>query len=219
MHAEEVRSLSCRLCDQPLGDAFWRDKRRPYHRCERCQMIQVPPQAFVRLEDEKSEYDLHQNEIHDAGYRRFLNRMFQPMQARISPCAQGLDFGCGPGPALATMFQEAGHEVALYDLFYFNDASAWDRVYDFITATEVVEHLHHPRAELDQLAAHIKPGGYLGVMTKLSTGEADFPHWHYKNDRTHVSFFAWESFEYLAAQWGWALEQADKDVVILQKPV
>ena len=42
------------------------------------------------------------------------------------------------------MFEEMGHTVALYDYFYANDPFVLHHLYDFITATEVVEHLHNP---------------------------------------------------------------------------
>ena len=69
-------------------------------------------------------------------------------------------------PALAAMLRERGLTVALYDPFYAPDESVWSRAYDFITATEVLEHLHEPARELDRLFAALRPGGWLGVMTK-----------------------------------------------------
>ena len=139
------------------------------------------------------------------------------MQARIAPHSKGLDFGSGPGPTLSVMFEEVGHAVALYDHFYARNPSIFERSYDFITATEVVEHLHQPRQELDRLWASLKPGGYLGIMTKLVLDQAAFATWHYKNDLTHVCFFSRTTFQWLAAQWQAELTFEGKDVVILKK--
>ena len=50
----------------------------------------------------------------------------------------GLDFGAGPGPALAAMMSEDGFDVAIYDPFFQPDAEALQRKYDFITSTETV---------------------------------------------------------------------------------
>ena len=83
------------------------------------------------------------------GYRAFLNRLAKPLKERLSPNSLGLDFGAGPGPTLSLMLQEAGHEMSIYDPFFSKNPSAMNQVYDFITATEVVEHLHHPGRELD----------------------------------------------------------------------
>ena len=49
----------------------------------------------------------------------------------------GLDFGAGPGPALAAMMSEDGFDVAIYDPFFQPDAEALQRKYDFITCTAV----------------------------------------------------------------------------------
>ncbi|BBI49363.1 hypothetical protein HORIV_17840 [Vreelandella olivaria] len=86
------------------------------------------------------------------------------------------------------MFAEQGHPMAIYDLFYAPDASVLTQIYDFITATEVVEHLAQPGKVLTQLAAQIAPGGYLGLMTKRVTSPQAFARWHYISDPTHISF-------------------------------
>ena len=70
---------------------------------------------------------------------------------RLPSGAKGLDFGSGPGPALACMLRESGYEVALYDSFYEPDEAVLNDRYDFICATEVVEHLSRPGWELHRL--------------------------------------------------------------------
>ena len=196
---------------------FCQDQRRDYFRCQRCNLIFVLSTQFLSEEDEKAEYDLHQNSAEDAGYRRFLSRLFIPMQARLAPKSQGLDFGAGPGPTLSVMFEEAGHQVTLYDPFYAPDSSVWGQSYDFITASEVVEHLHDPQKELDRLWACLKPGGLLGVMTQLALDREAFARWRYKDDLTHVCFFSRRTFQWLAARWQAELSFVDKDVMLLAK--
>src|SRR5690606_3632388 len=136
---------------------------------------------------EKAHYDLHQNSPHDPGYRGYLGRLFQPMVKRLAPTASGLDFGCGPGRTLSVMFEESGSRVRLYDPYYARDEQALARSYDFVTATEVVEHFSAAGEELDRLWSLLKPGGCLGIMTKLALDKAAFSRWHYKNDPTHIS--------------------------------
>ena len=152
----------CPLCASTKTSLFHVDRHRAYFVCDACTLVFVPPTFFLSPAEEKAEYDLHENSPDDAGYRRFLSRTCEPVVARLSPASEGLDFGCGPGPTLSVMFEEAGHTVALYDPFYANDPSVFERQYDFITATEVVEHLHRPRAELDRLWSSLQPGGVLG---------------------------------------------------------
>ena len=120
-------NVSCPLCDAHGAVLFNRDSHRDYYRCVACRLVFVPPQAWLTAAAEKAEYDLHRNQVDDPGYRNFLNRLFQPLQARLAATAEGLDFGCGPGPALATMLTEAGHNMTLYDRFYAPDREALDR--------------------------------------------------------------------------------------------
>ena len=112
---------------------------------------------------------------------------------------------------------EQGHRVALYDPFFFPDRSVLDDTYDFITATEVVEHLRHPGQEFELLWSLLRSGGWLGIMTKLALDADAFSRWHYKNDRTHIRFFSIKTFEWLANSWHARLMIVDKDVILLQK--
>ena len=108
----------CPLCGDAETSLFHEDQIRPYLRCRTCSFIHVPPAFYVSRVEEKAEYDLHQNDSSDEGYRRFLNRLCQPVCERVKPGSRGLDFGCGPGPLLARMFEEAGLEMTVYDPFY-----------------------------------------------------------------------------------------------------
>ena len=108
--------------------------------------------------------------------------------------------------------------MSLFDPYYVPDRSVLDCEYDFITATEVVEHLHRPAEELERLWTLLAPGGWLGVMTKRVIGPTEFATWHYKDDPTHVCFFSNETFEWLAAKWSARLEFPGPDTVLLQKP-
>ncbi len=163
-------------------------------------------------------YQQHRNDPDDSGYRAFLGRLCEPLQARLAPNSRGLDFGCGPGPTLSVMLAESGHQVELYDWFFAPDRSVLVGAYDFITATEVVEHLHQPGGELSRLWALLRPGGHLGVMTKLVLDRGAFSRWHYKNDLTHVSFFSRPTFEWLAGEWQADIEFVGQDVIIFTKP-
>ena len=208
----------CPLCNSPQTHHFCTDKLRDYLRCECCAMVFVPKQFHLTPEDEKAQYDLHDNNPNDTGYRSFLSRLTAPLLKCLPPQSAGLDFGCGPGPCLSVMLEEQGHGMALYDLFYANDPALLKSEYDFITATEVVEHLSQPLMELQRLWGLLKPGGYLGLMTKLVADADKFAHWHYKNDPTHICFFSRQSFDYLGQQWGCSPVFIGADVIIFRKP-
>jgi hypothetical protein len=196
---------------------YSRDAQREFFHCEVCGLVFVPPHQFLSLIEEKKRYDLHQNSPRDPGYRGFLSRLFIPMQRRLAPGSSGLDFGSGPVPALALLFEEAGHRMTLYDRHYAPASAALDKQYDFIAAAEVVEHLHEPKWELDRLWQCLKPGGTLGIMTKFIVGQEAFPRWHYKNDLTHVCFFSQPPFSWLAGRWDAEATYPEHDVVLLRK--
>ena len=89
-------------------------------------------------------YKMHDNAPDDPGYRAFLSRLWDVLRPRLRKSAVGLDYGCGPGPALACMIHEDGFAVEKYDLYFFPDRAPLQRKYDFITCTETVEHLRLP---------------------------------------------------------------------------
>lgn len=161
---------------------------------------------------------MHENSPADQAYRRFLGRLFEPLNSRLELNSRGLDFGSGPGPTLSVMFKEAGHSVAIYDPHYSPDKRPLGVQYDFVTCTEVVEHFRNPCEDLNRLWSCVRPGGVLGVMTKLVIDADAFSTWHYKNDQTHVGFFSRETFQWLAKKWFAQLEVIGRDVMIFSKP-
>ncbi len=211
------QSPHCPLCHTTTSGAYYQDHQREYWNCPTCDLVFIPPHQFLSASEEKAAYDYHQNSPHDSHYRGFLGRIFHPMKDRLSPGSQGLDFGSGPGPTLSVMFQEAGFAMRIYDPYYAHQPSALANSYDFITATEVVEHLHEPGKILNHLWSLLQPKGYLGVMTKLLPSVEAFPQWHYKNDPTHVCFYSVTTFQWLARQWDSGLERIGSDVMIFRK--
>lgn len=211
-----VSDVSCPLCSSQEILDFHKDRSREYLRCDICRLIFVPREYHLAPSDEKAEYDLHENSPDDPGYRKFLGRLFEPMNDRIAAGSDGLDFGCGPGPTLSVMFEEAGHRVSIYDPLYSPDETPLDRQYDFVTASEVVEHFRIPADDLQRLWSCVKPGGLLGIMTKQALDQASFANWHYKNDPTHISFFSCETFRWLTAKWNAELASVGSDVILIQ---
>lgn len=206
------------MCQTTQATLFYTDKRRSYYQCGCCQLVFVPSQYWLSAKSEKQEYDKHINTPEDTGYRTFLNRIFTPVLARLPAKAKGLDFGCGPGPTLSVMFEEQGAQVSLFDKFYYPDDAVLAKQYDFVTATEVWEHLSDPRLDLELLWQCVKPGGVLGVMTKLVRDAEAFKGWHYKNDPTHIIFFSLATLRYLEKKWGAILEVVAADSFIFTKP-
>lgn len=210
--------MICPVCETPQGGFFQAHGGRDYYRCRRCQCTFLDPEQRLNSRQEKAEYDQHENAVSDPGYRRFLNKLAEPLLQRIPAGAAGLDFGCGPGPALAAMLREAGHPMAVFDPFYAPDPAPLSRQWDFITCTEVVEHLYQPAGVFRQLDQLLAPGGTLAVMTCFQTDDARFGNWHYRRDPTHVVFYRDATFRTLAQTFGWQCDIPVANVVLLHKP-
>ncbi|MBN3494224.1 class I SAM-dependent methyltransferase [Vibrio neptunius] len=207
----------CPLCHNPESMNYFGDKRREYLQCPRCELVFVNPEQRLDAKAEKAHYDLHENDPNDAGYRTFLSRVVTPILERIESGSTGMDFGCGPGPTLSLMLQEQGHNMSLYDLYYHPNTEVLNRTYDFMTATEVIEHLYYPDQIWQQWLNLVKPGGWIGLMTKMVIDVEAFARWHYKNDPTHVVFFSRNTFKYLAERDQLKLEFIGNDVILLRK--
>jgi len=207
----------CLVCAASTLEFFLAVGGLRYWRCPHCMATLLEPRNRLTLESERAEYRMHRNDPADDGYRAFLARLADPLLARLPPQSEGLDFGCGPGPALSSMLREAGHRMHDYDPAFAPDPAALARTYDFIACTEVFEHLHHPARELALLGRLLRPGGVLAVMTNLQTDDARFADWHYRRDPTHVVFYRRRTFEVLAWARGWECEFPAANVVFLTK--
>lgn len=207
----------CPLCTSHKTRFYFEDKARKYLECLECNLVFVPEYFWLRQNEEKAVYDLHENDADDAGYRTFLSRLSDPLLERLPPRQTGLDFGCGPGPTLFKMIEEYGHSVDLYDPFYANNPAVFEKRYDFICATEVVEHFRQPGKELTRLFNMLKPGGLLGIMTKLVIDKEAFSRWHYIRDMTHICFFSRRTFEYIAQRFNADLTFIKNDVILLKR--
>lgn len=191
---------------------------KQYHRCRSCELVWLDGADHLGPSAEKAVYDGHDNQVDDPRYRHFLMRAFGEVLSRVPPPASGLDFGCGPGPALIAMGREAGYQMAGYDKFYADLPDLLTRQYDFITSTEVIEHIADPRAALDVLWGCLKPGGILVLQTQRVLDDDRFKTWRYRHDPTHIVFFAEASFRVLAIRWQADVLFPHGDVVVFTKP-
>ena len=192
----------CRLsCENEIF--FWAKFNFSYNQCLNCHLIYRDRCGLLPIDLEKDQYDLHENDPLDSGYREFLKRLTVPLVSHLMklpkklPGQIGLDYGCGPGPAINKLLQCYDLKVDLYDPLYFPN-TLLEKNYDFITCTEVFEHFYNPHNEISKILGHLAPGGVLGVMTSLYNEEIDFSTWHYKNDPTHVAFYTRDTMQWVA---------------------
>lgn len=216
------RVPACVLCGS-RNTAFFCERnnpgfaRRDYFRCSACLLIFLLPAQRLTVEEEKKHYDTHRNDPSDKRYLEFLGRLAIPLNERLNAGSSGLDFGCGPGPAMSVLFREKGHSAEDYDSLYFPRPELLDRTYDFVTCSETAEHFHAPRAEFQLLDSLLNPSGFLGVMTGILEEESAFKTWWYALDPTHICFYQPQTFEWIAKWRGWELEFPCPNVVLFKK--
>ncbi len=209
---------ACPVCRTPTSRAFALVEAHRYWRCDSCAATFLDPAARPSPAAELAHYRHHRNDPADPGYRRFLARLADPLMARLAPGSTVLDYGSGPGPALARMLEEAGHRVSLFDPFFAPDPAPLQRRYDAVTCTETAEHFHAPAEEFDRLGTLVKPGGWLALMTCWQTDDARFADWHYRRDPTHVVFYKSSTLEHIARSRSWRIELPVKDVALMRLP-
>lgn len=208
----------CRVCRRRECVPFQLIGNLQYWRCPACEAVLLDQVHLPDRREELLHYREHQNDVADPRYRQFVSRLADPLLDRLPPKSKGLDYGCGPGPALAAILIEHGHDVVTYDPFFNSEVTALERTYDFIFCSEVIEHFHRPAEEFDRLDVLLKPGGRLGLMTCFRTDDEHFKTWHYRRDPTHVVFYREETLRNLAQRLGWSCEIPRKDVAIMRKP-
>ncbi|WPU64659.1 class I SAM-dependent methyltransferase [Peredibacter starrii] len=190
--------MTCPLCQHQSSTIFDQDKIRSYYLCGNCELVFVPREALISPTEEKKRYDSHQNSDQDPGYHHYLQNISQEVLPHLLKSERGLDFGCGATKILGSFFEQRGHSVDSFDLYYHPDQSIWDKKYDFIILSEVIEHLGEPETVMKRLSSILNPAGKIFIKTKMYPQKSQFPNWFYKRDITHVQFFNQKSFEFLA---------------------
>lgn len=209
---------ACPVCRAHALRPFASVAGRAYSRCDACLATLLDRAHWLDTAAARAHYGLHRNDPADPRYRAFLSRFATPFLARMPPASTILDYGCGPGPALAAMLDEAGHTTRLYDPCFRPDTAVLGSTYDAIACTETAEHFHAPAAEFDRLGEMVRPGGWLGIMTCFQTDDDRFATWHYRADPTHVVFYREATLRHVAAQRGWHFECPAKDVAFMRRP-
>ena len=209
--------MNCIVCNGNEVSFFLKIKEKKYWKCSICSSKFLDKKHYLDPSSEKKRYLEHNNNIDDMAYRNFLTKLLEPLENKISKNDQGLEFGCGYGPALADMLSSKGYKIELYDPFFFPNKKLLENKYDFITCTETVEHFFDPYKEfnlLDNLLAH---KAWLGIMTCFLTEEHKFENWYYRKDPTHVVFYAEKTFKIIAEQRNWSCEIPNKDIALFCK--
>ena len=210
--------MKCSVCHSRKIAIFAEIDAKTYWQCFDCFAKFLDRSHFLSPDDEHAHYCTHENVIDDPKYRTFLSRLSTPLKRILSTHRTGLDYGCGPGPALCAMLEEEGYEMRKYDPFFYPDKTIFSTQFDFITCSETVEHFYDPFTEFALLDIMLNPSGILGIMTDFLVEDALFENWYYRRDPTHVVFYAKTTFQIIAKRRGWICTFPDNNIALLIKP-
>ncbi|GIR87666.1 MAG: hypothetical protein CM15mP86_11250 [Gammaproteobacteria bacterium] len=88
--------------------------------------------------------------------------------------------------------------------------------YDFISCTEVVEHLFDPAKTLNLIDLILKKW-MVRSHDKIYDKSIIFEDWYYRKDPTHVAFYSKQTLETIADMMDWKCEIHSDNVVLFQK--
>lgn len=191
--------MKCPLCHNLQHSKFDEDKYRSYFLCHYCSLIFVSRDQVLSGADELKRYESHNNNENDPDYYRYLKQVADSALIHLDSGSRGLDFGCGKTTLLSKIFKESGPHVDSYDVFFYPSEDIWQKKYDFIVLSEVIEHLNDPKNVMEKLYGVLNPQGRIFIKTKLyPERQLDFSKWFYKRDQTHIQFFNMMSLRFLA---------------------
>lgn len=154
---------------------------------------------MISKDKEKQRYDSHQNNENDPNYQNYLNQIVNEILPHIDLSENGLDFGCGRTDLMSQIFKAQNISVDSFDLYFFPNQTIWQKKYNFIILSEVIEHLREPIVEMNKIRDCLIEHGQIFIKTKLYPPEkVFFDKWFYKRDNTHIQFFNLASIKYLA---------------------
>jgi len=211
--------MECSLCTAKNCEIHFRDERRDwdYWICHSCEFVFRDPGTYLSAQPEKERYATHNNSINDPRYVRFLSPALRAVEKYVTEGAQGLDYGCGPGPTLSEMIRRKNYSCVEYDPLFFADETLLQTTYDFVTCTEVVEHFYQPGVEFEKMNGWLRSGGHLVVMTDHRLPGRDFANWGYRTDITHVGFYNHQSWGWVARALGWRILDLSDRLAVFQK--
>ena len=210
--------MKCKICGNETKIINDEAREKIYLKCSTCEAIALKDEFFVSTENEKGQYDNHNNNIENSGYvkmfENFLDFFGDTLKDEV---AEALDFGSGPGPVLSKIMENRALHVDIFDKFYQPCEIYKDKSYDLITSTEVFEHLKNPLETLLLFKKHLKKDGVIAIMTLFHNNDTEeFLNWWYRRDPTHILFYTPKTFEVMCAMCGLKILKTDhKRIIVL----
>ena len=203
--------MTCPLCNNK-AKAFY----TIYYRCSKCDGIFKDSSHLLEKSLERNHYENHENNIEDTHYQKFVSPITKTIQKDFPKNSHGLDFGSGKAPVIAHICKQNGYAMEFYDIYFYPDLNPLQKQYDFIAASEVIEHFYNPKIEFTLLQSLLKPKGSLYLMTEIYDDSIDFSSWYYKNDPTHVFFYTKKTVAWICQNYGFKNFLIEKRLIILQ---
>lgn len=211
--------MLCEFCPTIVMSAFFQsDVGEIYFQCPSCFFIHKDKKSFLKPDEENSRYEDHENDVNDPRYINFLKPLIDQMEIALGTKIQsrvGLDFGCGKAAPLEHVFAQKGYAMEKFDPHFFPEIPL--QKFDFILASEVVEHFKDPKKDFSFMDSLLKKGGLLGLMSSWWTPQIDFKSWYYRRDPTHVSFYSDKTLAQIAMLFNYEIKFLSVNTCILQK--
>ncbi len=209
--------MKCRLCQSESCSPFCSDKSRSYIRCNDCQLIFVPPEAFITADEEKKRYALHDNTPDNIEYVHYLKNVAEELHRIPLTSPKVLDYGSGPEKVLTDILLKKGVDCTAFDPLYDIVFEIENNIFDIVILCEVVEHMRDIRKEAALIKTILKPQGYVMIRTELFREGVDFVNWWYLRDPTHINFFSKASMQRFGEKLGRKIFYSnDKNIFILK---
>lgn len=89
-------AMKCTLCDGETVDFHLWEKRK-FVRCKNCRAIFLHPNSYLNSIEERGHYLLHNNDVTDPRYKKFLSPITTRIRKEFSDNSKGLDLAVGQG--------------------------------------------------------------------------------------------------------------------------
>lgn len=209
--------MICPLCSSNSAIAHQLTRlQKTYYDCLECKAFYLDKTHYLDNNQEQQHYNQHNNDVHNKGYQNYVSNLVLAVRNHQKPTNDGLDYGCGTGPVATHLLKEHGYQnIRLYDPFFYDDDTVFDKQYDFIICSEVVEHFHHPDEEYSRLKTLLKANGTLYILTSLITHPID-EDWYYLKDATHVFLHSKDTMNYIKDKYGFKSMKIEGNLTILK---
>jgi len=210
--------MKCKICEKNTTILNDIELKKNFYHCKHCELIFLDEQFYVSIENEKKQYNQHNNSLENEGYVKMFEE-YLDFTLENQNIKTALDFGSGPTPVLTELLKRRDLHVDYYDKFYQPQKVYENKSYDLITSTEVFEHLKDPQETLHMLSKHLNTNGIISLMTLFHTNKKeDFFKWWYRRDPTHITFFTSKTISIMAKKCGLEVLKTDnRRIIVLQK--